>query len=703
MKIIIEAINTPQVWHHGGTTAELRIYADQDFQTADGQVIPHGNMGSNNTFYLPVICTILGNVLTIPSFEIDSTVDSLSDAYATYSAEIVATNGKRIPYLTNFRVNTLQPGDPSLTWGEIILAIDGFKSASQTDMLVRQLESIISLAAGNLTNASETNKGVTFLTADPVDPTAPKAVGDNDPDWLALRAGVSGGYFNVKSYGAVLDRNGVNGTDDTVAIQAAIDAAAAAGGGTVIIPGQAIVRNTNPNDYCLTIPRSIKLVGVGGSLSGLYMSTDTPTSTSLLRFLPTELPYNEGLTLEDLTLGCAGNVNTGNWTAVPPSGKHLLVLDVSAAPSNTYIRGVTINRCRLLPTSGVVVITSLGANFNGTPAKSRITNSLIYDGISLLAIGDSVLIQSCQFIGENGIAFSTVAGATQIHLADLNYTLKGAIVVNGTAINFKLENSILESVVGTVGSNGAMLDLDGTMTNALIQNNVFGSIGGTSLNGIRVNSSVAGFVIVDSNTGNQPAGKFLLDVTGATGVAFVGWRANTQIGAGGNWTPTSAPRLFLSQFVHSQMPATGVGLLGHISQVGDMRLVGETGRAVTVNLDNRDTALFAQYRFEEAGIQSGAINLIGSLFATADRRNDLELVSVFGDLAFYSGNVRRARFTANGTFTWENGVLWFTGAGSPEGVVIAPVGSMYSRSDGGANTSLYIKESGAGDTGWIGK
>lgn len=43
------------------------------------------------------------------------------------------------------------------------------------------------------------------------------------------------------------------------------------------------------------------------------------------------------------------------------------------------------------------------------------------------------------------------------------------------------------------------------------------------------------------------------------------------------------------------------------------------------------------------------------------------------------------------------------GAGSPEGVLIAPVGSTYRRTDGGAGTSFYVKESGAGNTGWIAK
>lgn len=43
------------------------------------------------------------------------------------------------------------------------------------------------------------------------------------------------------------------------------------------------------------------------------------------------------------------------------------------------------------------------------------------------------------------------------------------------------------------------------------------------------------------------------------------------------------------------------------------------------------------------------------------------------------------------------------GSGSPEGVVAAPVGSVYLRTNGGAGTSIYVKETGAAETGWAGK
>ena len=44
------------------------------------------------------------------------------------------------------------------------------------------------------------------------------------------------------------------------------------------------------------------------------------------------------------------------------------------------------------------------------------------------------------------------------------------------------------------------------------------------------------------------------------------------------------------------------------------------------------------------------------------------------------------------------------GAGSPEGVVTANIGCMYVNTEGGASTTLWVKESGDGaNTGWTAK
>lgn len=44
-----------------------------------------------------------------------------------------------------------------------------------------------------------------------------------------------------------------------------------------------------------------------------------------------------------------------------------------------------------------------------------------------------------------------------------------------------------------------------------------------------------------------------------------------------------------------------------------------------------------------------------------------------------------------------------TGTGTPEGAVTAGVGTLFLRTDGGTSTTLYVKESGTGNTGWVAK
>jgi hypothetical protein len=45
----------------------------------------------------------------------------------------------------------------------------------------------------------------------------------------------------------------------------------------------------------------------------------------------------------------------------------------------------------------------------------------------------------------------------------------------------------------------------------------------------------------------------------------------------------------------------------------------------------------------------------------------------------------------------------YAGSGTPEGSVTAAIGSIYMRTNGGAGSSIYVKESGTGNTGWVAK
>lgn len=95
----------------------------------------------------------------------------------------------------------------------------------------------------------------------------------------------------------------------------------------------------------------------------------------------------------------------------------------------------------------------------------------------------------------------------------------------------------------------------------------------------------------------------------------------------------------------------------------------------------------------------------------------LEIELTSQQTTFYGGlgpGADNAQSIGSALYRWSNlyaqairpgagAVIWTSGTGTPEGVVTAPVGSMFTRTDGGAGTTLYIKESGAGNTGWVGK
>ncbi len=57
--------------------------------------------------------------------------------------------------------------------------------------------------------------------------------------------------------------------------------------------------------------------------------------------------------------------------------------------------------------------------------------------------------------------------------------------------------------------------------------------------------------------------------------------------------------------------------------------------------------------------------------------------------------------TSTAAAGWRCNLRYCTG--TPEGAVTAPVGTLAVRSDGGASTTLYVKQSGTGNTGWVAK
>jgi hypothetical protein len=72
-------------------------------------------------------------------------------------------------------------------------------------------------------------------------------------------------------------------------------------------------------------------------------------------------------------------------------------------------------------------------------------------------------------------------------------------------------------------------------------------------------------------------------------------------------------------------------------------------------------------------------------------------------LQIKNGGGFRFDVLADGTLVLLNASTIRTGANTPEGAVTANVGSLFLRTDGGVSTTLYVKTSGTGNTGWTAK
>ena len=160
-----------------------------------------------------------------------------------------------------------------------------------------------------------------------------------------------------------------------------------------------------------------------------------------------------------------------------------------------------------------------------------------------------------------------------------------------------------------------------------------------------------------------------------------------------------------------------------------LMIINEVGRSVFTQ-DLRATGISTVANLTVSGITTMSDHLIiddstgaGTEYALNVRTTGTSRFGVLGNGAILLGNSSAAPFIATNdhhatskkyvddaisSATFDNvelvgGPVWSSGTGSPEGVVTASVGSLYSRTDGGSGTSLYVKESGTGNTGWVAK
>lgn len=164
---------------------------------------------------------------------------------------------------------------------------------------------------------------------------------------------------------------------------------------------------------------------------------------------------------------------------------------------------------------------------------------------------------------------------------------------------------------------------------------------------------------------------------------------------------------------------------GAVSTANSWGIIADGGKNMTVNLTGNMVYLNYHNRWVHmSGATQSVINSKGNHFVaktglgTTPVAYNLPTTGITGEVgpdnwgevqagaAAYAGNLLSNTIVPN--FTLKSPSLNYYGdtrvvVSSPEGVISANPGAIVARSGGGAGTSMYVKESGTGNTGWVAK
>jgi hypothetical protein len=155
--------------------------------------------------------------------------------------------------------------------------------------------------------------------------------------------------------------------------------------------------------------------------------------------------------------------------------------------------------------------------------------------------------------------------------------------------------------------------------------------------------------------------------------------------------PGSTPRLYTSTFAQP-LDVTLDGISG-VSTLGEF--LTDVGADTQVHIRNGFGQIDASGGL--VAHTSGSVDVGGGAVTEVVSRSRLK-----GD-SFDRWQQTVDGSTYRGDGTAAPAVVWKVGTNTPEGAVTAPVGSMFTRTNGGTTSTLYVKETGTGNTGWVAK
>ena len=444
------------------------------------------------------------------------------------------------------------------------------------------------------------------------------------------------------------------------------------------------------------------------------------------------------------------------WTVDNLNGADQTTLAALAASSGSSLIGYTQGGTGAVATTvqaklrQTVSVKDFGAVGDGTTNDTTAVQNALNSGASVVYIPagtyliSTKLTFSCNIYGDGATSIiKTVGDITALEsttsygfIKSIKITSNGGGSTNNHGLVLKYcARSLIESVwVVSMGYYGIWIDSTSGSNNLLNLSNVQsvsnGNHGIYVSGGVDNNAMTFENVDVRSNGAsglvfNSPSASsisncnFLNSVSAqsnvARGIAFFGAYARNNVGVvyleGNGTTDLYFDSTAHGNFIQTTNDGTtitddnGYNTILSAGSAPSSRYTFNSVDFVQARIYNGTNV--GQLTFTQSGDRAFAITTIGTTAASkttfAKGATASHSVEVEGSFQATSPSfIGDYLSVSNPTYT----ATWPTiraGTGSPEGAVSARIGSIYQRSDGGAGTSFYVKESGTGNTGWVAK
>jgi hypothetical protein len=319
---------------------------------------------------------------------------------------------------------------------------------------------------------------------------------------------------SVKDFGAVGD--GV--TDDTVAIQNAIDAGATSGKRLYFPRGTYIVSDANADNACLVVQYPIQILGDGPFYTAIKPAAGVAGTVNTITFNPNPAFAPDFTSVEKIFIG---DPSTGLR-----QGAHGLFLSTQAVNQN--LPKFTVRDCYIGQGGGYAIyhLNVPANNVNGGLYAALFENSSLKGGIRLENSGDSIVVRNNILSGTGtGVYAALISGASLLSILDNNITTNQSaiVILSGMRVNI-LRNNIEHYVAGS--SSNAVIDVissGGTYVAGVIQQNLIAIFGATDATSLITLREARGTLIQDN--------VFLSGIAGKTAVTLSNTCVDVRIGA----------------------------------------------------------------------------------------------------------------------------------------------------------------------------